>query len=614
MVFYFCMWVPLHCHSQYSILDAAASIEGIANKAKALGLPAVALTDHGNMHGAIDFYKACKGVGVKPIIGCEVYVAPTSRFEKKKIASHIKTAYHLILLARDEEGYHNLCRLSSKGYVEGFYYHPRIDKELLQNHSKGLICLSGCLSSQVAHAALYGKEEEFHAEIEWHLSLFGEHYYLELQRHGMEEGKVASLPETWLQQHYRDFIEKQNKLNKKLIEAAEKFKIKLVATNDSHYLEPEDCKAHEILLNIQSGEAVEIWEKDSFGNNTFRVPNPKRRTYPSQELYFKSPQEMERLFSDLPHALSNTLEIAEKCHLELDFNTKHYPIYTPPSLENIPHARQEQKVASAEFLRELCEKGVEMRYTGERLLKVAEKYPGKDPLQIVRERLEFELDLIISKEMCDYLLIVWDFIDWAKKQGIPMGPGRGSGAGSIVLYLIGVTDIEPLRFHLFFERFINPERISYPDIDVDICMDRRSEVIDYTVQKYGKDNVAQIITFGTMKAKMTIKDVGRVLSVPLSKVNQIAKYVPEDPKMTLEKALEIDPDLNRMYVEDEDAKKIIDLGKKLEGSIRNTGIHAAGMIICGEPLTEHIPICLAKDSDYGGDTIFDEACRGCRHA
>jgi len=591
------MWVPLHCHSQYSILDAAASVEGIAAKAKELEMPAVALTDHGNMHGAVDFYKECKEAGVKPIIGCEVYVAPTSRFEKKKVGSHQKTAYHLILLAKNEEGYHNLCRLSSKGYLEGFYYHPRVDKELLKECAGGLICLSGCLSSQVAHAALFGTRTQFEEEIQWHRDLFGDDYYLELQRHEMEEAKVAAFPETWLQQHYRDFIDKQNRLNEMLIEASKSMGIKLVATNDSHYLEPEDCKAHEILLNIQSGEPVEIWEKDSFGNNTFRVPNPKRRTYASHELYFKSPKEMAALFQDLPDAISNTLEVANKCDLKLDLNTKHYPIYTPPALEGKSFTPEERKLTSALFLRQLCEEGIGRRYTPEALAKVAEKYPDQDPMVTVRERLELELELIISKEMCDYLLIVWDFIDWAKKQGIPMGPGRGSGAGSIILYLIGVTDIEPLRFHLFFERFINPERISYPDIDVDICMDRRGEVIDYTLRKYGKDNVAQIITFGTMKARMTIKDVGRVLSVPLAKVNQIAKCVPEDPKMTLEKALEMDPDLNRLYIEDEDAKKIIDLGKKLEGSIRNTGIHAAGLIVSGNPLTDHIPICLAKDSD-----------------
>lgn len=591
------MWVPLHLHSQYSILDASCPISEIAKKAKAFGMPAVALTDHGNLHGAIDFYKACLAEGVKPIIGCEVYVAPTTRFEKKKLGPGIRTAYHLVLLAKNAEGYHNLCRLSSKGYLEGFYYHPRIDKDLLKEHAGGLICLSGCLSSQVAHAALHGGEEELLREIQWHRELFGEDYYLELQRHRMPQEKTLEIAETWLQQHCQEFAESQDKVNRVLVEMGKKLGIKLVATNDTHYLEPDDWKAHEILLNIQSGEPVEIWEKDTYGNPTFLVPNPKRRVYASRELYFKSPEEMARLFADLPEALSNTVEVAEKCSLKLDFSSKHYPVYVPPSLEGKEYRHEERKLASEEFLKALCEEGVKRRYTPERLNKVAEKYPGKDPLVVVKERLDFEIELITSKGMCDYLLIVWDFIYWAKNHGIPVGPGRGSGAGSIILYLIGVTDIEPLRFHLFFERFINPERISYPDIDVDICMDKRGEVIDYTVSKYGKANVAQIITFGTMKARMTIKDVGRVLSVPLSKVNQIAKYVPEDPNMTLEKALEIDPDLHAMYLNDEDAKKIITFGKKLEGSIRSTGIHAAGLIVCGEPLTDHIPICHAKDSE-----------------
>lgn len=591
------MWAPLHQHSQYSILDASCSVEGIAKKAAELNIPAVALTDHGNMHGAVDFFKACKAHGVKPLIGCELYLAPTSRFEKKKLGPKTRVAYHLTLLAKNEEGYHNLCRLSSKGYLEGFYYFPRVDKELLKEYSKGLICLSGCLSGQVAQAALHETEELFYEEITWHHNLFGEDYYLELQRHQMSEEKIAHLGETWLEQQYHDFIEKQQKVNRMLLEASKKCGIKIVATNDTHYLEPEDWKAHEILLNIQSGEPVEIWETDAYGNNTFRVPNPKRRVYASHELFFKSPEEMKELFHDLPEAISNTLEVAEKCSFELDLHSKHYPVYLPQTLRDKSYTEEEQELASKQLLQQLCEEGIPRRYTPEHYKNILEKYPTKNPETVVKERLALEMRVILnSKGMCDYLLIVWDFINWAKNQGIVVGPGRGSGAGSIILYLIGVTDIEPLRFHLFFERFINPERLSYPDIDVDICMNRRSDVIDYTLQTYGKDNVAQIITFGTMKARMTIKDVGRVLSIPLSKVNQIAKYVPDDLNITLDKALEIDPDLHAMYINDPDAKKIIDLGRKLEGSIRNTGIHAAGMIICGNPLTDHIPICLAKDS------------------
>jgi DNA polymerase-3 subunit alpha len=591
------MWVPLHLHSQYSILDATPSVEKIAKRAAICGMPAVALTDHGNMHGAIDFYKACQEQGVCPIIGCELYVAPNSRFDKKKELHKSKTAHHLILLAKNEEGYHNLARLSSLGYLEGFYYNPRVDKELLQKYHAGLVCLSACLSGQVASAALYGTKEEFLEEIKWHHDLFGEDYYLELQRHTMKPQDAMLFQEPHLRLQYDDFIAKQTKVNEMLVEASKSTGIKLVATNDTHYLDQEEWQAHEILLNIQSGEPVEIWEKDARGNNTFRVPNPKRRSYASRELYFKTPAEMMEIFKDIPEAISNTLEVASKCKLKLDLKAKHYPLFIPPKLAGTKFTKEEQSQSVEQFLRALCVEGIPKRYTQEALAKVGEKYPGKDPMEVVQKRLEYELEIITSKEMCDYLLIVWDFIDWAKRRGIPMGPGRGSGAGSIILYLIGITDIEPLRFDLFFERFINPERISYPDIDVDICMARRQEVIDYTLNKYGKENIAQIITFGTMKAKMTIKDVGRVLSVPLSKVNQIAKLVPEDLNMTLSKALEVDLDLHNMYMNDEDAKKIIDLGKKLEGSIRNTGIHAAGIIISADKLMNHIPVCLAKDSE-----------------
>lgn len=593
------MWVPLHVHSQYSILDAAADIYDIAKRAATFGMPAVALTDHGNMYGAVDFYKACKDAKVKPILGCEFYVAPESRFDRKKEYG-ARTNFHLTVLAKNEEGYRNLCKLSSIGYLEGFYYHPRIDLEVLKQYSQGLICLSGCMSSLISYEILQGTKQSLLDKIRWYQDLFGEDYYLEMQRHRMSDEDIRNdglNNETWLQQYYQDYIKKQDKINEMLLEISKECNIKVVATNDSHYIERSDWRAHEILLNIQSGEPTEIWEKDSLGNPKFRVPNPKRRTYPSHECYFKSPRQMVELFKDIPEAITNTLQVAEKCNVSIDFKTKHYPIYIPPSLEGKSYTKQEQAKSVEDFLWQLCEEGISKRYTPERLQKVHEIFPDKDPMQVVRERLKYEMDVIVPKGMSDYLLIVWDFINWAKRNGIPMGPGRGSGAGSIVLYLIGVTDIEPLRFHLFFERFINPERISYPDIDVDICMDRRGEVINYTLQKYGKDNIAQIITFGTMKAKMTIKDVGRVLSVPLSKVNAIAKLVPDDLNITLEKAVEKDHDLRTMYEQDEDARRIIDIGRTLEGSIRNTGIHAAGIIISGEPLTKFIPICVSKDSD-----------------
>lgn len=593
------VWIPLHVHSQYSILDASASISNIAERAAAHQMPACAITDHGNLFGAVEFYKACKEAKVKPLIGCEIYVAPGSRLDKKKEYG-VRTSYHLTLLAKDNEGYHNLCKLSSIGYLEGFYYNPRVDEETLKKHSKGLICLSGCLSSKVAHEILNGTPESLRETIAWYRELFGEDYYFELMRHGMSEEQLRAdgmYHETWLVQQYQDYIAKQDKVNQTLIALSKELSIPLVATNDSHYIERDEWRAHEILLNVQSGEPCEIVEKDSFGNIKNRIPNPKRMTYSTHECYFKSPQQMEELFKDVPEAISNTLLIAEKCHVELDFKTRHYPVYLPPSLDGKSYTKEEQASEVEKYLWQLCEEGIPFRYNPERLAKIQELFPDREPMEVVRSRLEYEMNVIVPKGMADYLLIVWDFINWAKKSGIPMGPGRGSGAGSIVLYLIGITDIEPLRFHLFFERFINPERISYPDIDVDICMDRRGDVIRYTLEKYGKDNVAQIITFGTMKAKMAIKDVGRVLSVPLSKVNEIAKLVPEDLNITLEKALEKDQDLRNLYESDEDAHRIIDLGMKLEGSIRNTGIHAAGIIISGQPLMNLIPICNNKESD-----------------
>jgi DNA polymerase-3 subunit alpha len=592
-------WVSLHTHSQYSILDASASIPHLTERAAQYGCPALALTDHGNLYGAVDFYKACKDVKIKPLIGCEFYVAPGSRHDKKREPG-MRTSYHLTLLAKNKQGYHNLCKLSSIGFLEGFYYHPRIDNESLAKYHEGLVCLSGCMNSRAADSATKNSREKFLETIEWHRELFGEDYYIELMRHPMSDEDLLTdgmHQEAWLYQHYQDYIIRQNQVNKALLEVARERSIKIVATNDVHYIDREDWRAHEVLLNVQSGEPCEIWEKDSMGNPKFRIPNPKRETYPTHELWFKSPQQMAALFHDLPEAIQNTLEVADKCYVEMDFKTKHYPVYIPPALEGNSCSKDEQAKAVEDYLWKLCKEGIPLRYTPDRLAKIQEIFPDKDPMQIITDRLDYEMNVIVPKGMSDYLLIVWDFINWAKRSGIPVGPGRGSGAGSIVLYLIGVTDIEPLRFHLFFERFINPERISYPDIDVDICMDRRGEVISYVLQKYGKDNIAQIITFGTMKAKMAIKDVGRVLSVPLTKVNAVAKLVPEDPNMTLEKALEIDADLRQMIEADEEVRRVIDLAKKLEGSIRNTGIHAAGIIISGEPLTNFIPVGNAKDSD-----------------
>jgi DNA polymerase-3 subunit alpha len=580
-------YIPLHVHSQFSILNSTASIEDLVEKAKNAHLPALALTDEGNMYGAIEFYKACREAKIKPIIGCELHLAPYSRLEKKRIPG-TPAGFPLVLLAKNKQGYQNLCKLSSAAHIEGFYYTPRIDKALLAQHAEGLICLSGSLQALIPYLIIQGKEKELLQEIEWFQQLFKDDFYFELQRNQMSEDDISydgMDKEGWLLQNYRDYVRNQEIVIQKLIELGKQYNIRCVATNAVHYLERSDWKAHEILMNIQSGEPCEIWERDSQGNPKNRVLNPKRQVYFTHELYLKTPEQMSELFADLPDALAVSIDIAEKINLELDFKARFYPVFTPP-----------EGFTKEDYLRALCKKGVPHRYTPERLAKVQEKYPGKDPLQVVSDRLAYELDIIISKGMGDYILIVHDFISWAKNRGIPVGPGRGSGAGSIILFLIGITDIEPLRFNLFFERFINPERISYPDVDVDICMDRRGEVIDYTVQKYGKDKVAQIITFGTMKAKMAIKDVGRVLSMPLPKVNAIAKLVPEDLGITLDKALE-DSDLKKAYETDREVKELIDIARRLEGSVRNTGIHAAGLIISGDPLTDRIPVCTAKDSD-----------------
>ncbi|MEN9344349.1 MAG: polymerase subunit alpha [Chlamydiota bacterium] len=580
-------WVPLHLYSQYSILEATASIEDLVEKAKEEGLSHLALTDRGNMYGAVEFAKACKSAHIHPIIGAEFFVAPGSRFEKKKVPGQ-PHGFSLVLLAKNTQGYKNLSILSSKAHLEGFYWTPRIDKELLASHAGGLICLAGSLES------IFTQPIDLSQEVEWFQSIFGADFYLEIMRHysnGLELNE-----ENWLTELHKKKAAEEKKLNDTLIHLAKEKNIDLVAVNASRYLKKEGWRAHEIAMNVQSGEPVEIWEKDSYGNPKNKILNPKRLVCPTHELYFKSKEEMYSLFSDLQDALANTVKVAEKCVFEFDFKTKHYPLFIPPHLEGTSFTREEREKEAEHFLRSLCQEGIKHRYTQELLLKVQEKYPGKDPSAVIKERLEYELSVILPKGMGDYLLIVWDFINWAKRQGIPMGPGRGSGAGSIILYLIGITDIEPLRFNLFFERFINPERLSYPDIDVDICMDRRAEVIDYTVKKYGKERVAQIITFGTMKAKMAIKDVGRMLSIPLTRVNQIAKLIPEDPNMTIDEALKIDPEFSTLYTQDEDVKRWIDLSKELEGSVRNTGIHAAGMIISGESIAELCPICHAKDS------------------
>lgn len=587
-------YVPLHVHSQYSILDSTASIGHLVQATQAFGLSSLALTDKGNLHGVIEFYKKCKAAKIHPILGCELWMSLDHRKKKKKEPG-IPAGFPFVLFAMNHQGYQNLCKLSSLGYLEGFYYYPRIDKELLSQYHEGLLCLIGSWGSLLSYYILREKNSEWEKEIKWYLELFQDRLYFEVQRTSLHLEGFSQ--ESWVLQKAQGYASDLKKIENHLLQASKTYSIPLVACNEIYYLQAQDWKAHEILLNVASGEPCEIWERDAQGNPRNLVFNPKRKILPSRDFYFKSPQEMEQLFADLPQALKTTEEIAQRCQLELDFQTKHYPVFLPPSLQEKSYTKEEREKKTAEYLYSLCMEQIPKKYTPERLAKVQEKYPQKDPLEVVKERLDHEFSILSSKGMCDYLLIVYDFIAWAKKQKIPVGPGRGSAAGSIIAYLTGITNIEPLRFHLFFERFINPERVSYPDIDVDICMERRGEVIDYMIQKYGKDRVAQIITFGTMKAKMAIKDVGRVLSVPLSKVNHIAKLVPEEGNMTLERALDIDPDLKEIYEKDTEASRIIDMAKKMEGSLRNTSIHAAGLIISEVPILEHVPVCTAKDTD-----------------
>lgn len=590
-------WCSLATHSQYSVLQSTIAASSLVAKAKSLGMKSVALTDSGNLYGAVDFYKKAKDAGIQGIIGSQLYLSFGPRTQKARQADRPNYS-SIILLAKDSVGYKNLCKLSSLGYLEGFYYVPRIDKPLLFDHSKGLICISGALGSYHGYFASSRPQEELEWECQEFANVFGEDFYLQLQRMNMRREDIESdgmSEEPWLIQKYEQFELNQARVEKHILAASQSLSLPLVATHEAYYLERREWQAHEILLNIQSGEPCEIWQRDSMGNPVSRAKNPKRDTFASHEYYFKSVQEMEELFSDIPEALSNSEKIAQKCQFAFDFKTKHYPSFIPQGAQDLAKDSLELTRAVAEHLTKCCEHSLNKRYTAEKLKAVSAVMPSKDPEIVVKERLEMELDIIISKGLADYLLIVADFIQWAKAQGIPMGPGRGSGAGSIVCYLLGITDIEPLRFHLFFERFINPERISYPDIDVDICMDRRSEVIDYMLHKYGVENVAQIITFGTMKAKMSLKDVGRVLSVPLSKVNHICKVLPEDLNLKLESALE-DVEIKALVESDEEVRILFDMAKILEGSIRNTGIHAAGMIVCADPLIEHIPLCSSKDA------------------
>ena len=522
-------FVHLHVHTQYSLLDGANRIKDLMKRVSELGMKSIAITDHGVMYGIIDFYREAVKNGIKPILGCEVYTTTRSRFDK--VAGRDDDYGHLVLLAKNIQGYKNLMKLVSFAFTEGFYYKPRIDYELLEKYSEGLVCLSACIGGDIPQYILngnYDKAEELAIKLN---GIFGQgSFYLELQSHGIEDQVLA---------------------NQKLIEMSKKTGIPLIATNDSHYLLKEDAPAHEILLCIQTAK---------------KLSDEDRMKFSTEEFYIKSSQEMIELFKNVPEAIENTLVVADMCNVELEFGKLHLPEFDLA-----------EGIDPYEYLKELCETGLVWRY-------------GDSPDQKYKDRLEYELNVIRQMGYVDYFLIVWDFIRYAKENKIAVGPGRGSAAGSIVSYCLSITNVDPMKYHLLFERFLNPERISMPDIDIDFCYQRRPEVIDYVVKKYGDDKVAQIITFGTMAARAVIRDVGRVLDIPYAKVDAIAKMIPFQIGININKALEISKELKELYDDDMMAKELIDMSSRLEGMPRHASTHAAGVVISKDVLTDYVPI------------------------
>lgn len=520
-------FVHLHNHTEYSLLDGMCRTDSLFERVKELGQKAIAITDHGVMYGCVAFFDAAKAAGVKAIIGCEVYVATRTRFDK---VNKVDGSNHLILLCKNETGYKNLIKMVSAGFLEGFYYKPRIDKELLMIHHEGLICLSGCLAGEIPSLLMQGDREGAKKAALWYKSLFGEDYYIELQDHGLPEDAVV-LPQ--------------------LISLARELGIELVATNDAHYIRKEDAEAQDVLLCIQTQKTLK---------------DPNRLSFETQEFYIKSTDEMYALFSSVPEACENTNKIADKCNFEFEFgNTK------------LPYFKAPDEMENQAYFEKLCWDGLERRYQG----SVTES---------LKERLSYEIDVIKSMGYTNYYLIVFDYINYAKSQGIPVGPGRGSGAGSLAAYCVGITDIDPIKHHLIFERFLNPERVSMPDFDVDFCYERRQEVIDYVNRKYGSDHVCQIVTFGTMAARMVIRDVGRVLDIDYPIVNKVAKMVPEEIHITLKRAMEMNPDLKDIYEHEYQVKNLIDMAIKIEGMPRHASTHAAGVVITREAATEYVPL------------------------
>lgn len=524
----------LHTHTEYSLLDGEASIKKLVARVKELGMDSCAITDHGSMYGVVDFYREAKSQGIHPVIGCEVYMAPRSRFDKVHDIDN-KTS-HLILLAENQRGYKNLIKLVSAGYIDGFYYKPRIDFEMLKEHSEGIIALSACIAGEVPKALLRGDYDEAKKIALKYAEVLGkDNYFLEIQDHGLSE---------------------QKRIIPDMLRLSEETGIGLVATNDIHYLKKEDAKYQDVLMCIQM-------EK--------KVDDPDRMKFETEEFYIKSPEEMTSLFEYVPQAIENTEKIAKRCNVDFDFGTRHLPAYAVPDGKD-----------AFEYLRELCQSGLEKRYS-----------PVSDELQ---KRLDYELGVIKSMGFVDYFLIVWDFIHFAKNNGVMVGPGRGSAAGSIVAYSLGITTVDPIKYGLIFERFLNPERVSMPDIDIDFAPNGRQKIIDYVVEKYGEGQVAQIITFGTMKAKLAIRDVGRALDIPYAEVDKVAKLVPFDLKMTISKALDISTELHALYENDPQIKELLDTSMALEGLPRHASTHAAGVVITSEPIVNYVPLQLNSEN------------------
>ncbi|HSF59984.1 MAG TPA: DNA polymerase III subunit alpha, partial [Candidatus Binatia bacterium] len=547
-------FVHLHCHTEYSLLDGANKVEKLFERIKALKQPAVAMTDHGNMFGAVEFYREAISHGIKPIIGCEIYVAPTSRFEKKGVDKGPREYNnHLILLAMNNDGYRNLCKLVSLGYMEGFYYKPRIDKELLKDLNGGLIALSACLQGEVSQALSYGVYEKAKAAAETYASIFGDRYYIEIQ-----DNKLAE----------------QEKVNRQLVELAKELSIPVVATNDCHYGERADFHAHDVLLCVQTGKTVS---------------DDNRLKLETDELYLKSADEMIHGFDYSPGAVERTLEIADRCNVEIEFGKYHFPTFTPP-----------KEISLDDYLDELARLGLEERLEG---------VTGAEARKGYYERLEYELDVIKRMRFPGYFLVVADFINYAKQNGIPVGPGRGSSAGSLVAYALKITDLDPIRHVLLFERFLNPERRSMPDIDVDFCIRGRAQVIQYVKDKYGADRVAQIATFGTLKAKAAIRDVGRAIGMSFAETDAIAKLIPA-PKQgfdyPLTESMKMEPRLGEMMKGDPRVKTLIEHALRLEGLVRHASTHAAGVVLSNLPLVDHLPLFVDKDG--GIVTQYDMSC------